>query len=115
MNVDELEWQQLRPLRGYDMKMVLWGCLGFAVAGLAFWIVTATETIPPRPLPLVLLALIFGVSPIGTFWMLFIVIRHEKRIVPYVLLAFIPYFSLGYYFERVRSRNKRDSYRGLLH
>jgi len=38
--------------------------------------------------------------------MLYMVIRHERRIKPYVLLAFIPYFFLGYYFERVRGRSK---------
>ena len=89
------------------MKMFLWGCLGFAVAGFAFWIVTTTETVPPHPLPLVLLALIFGVSPLGTFWMLFMVIRHEKRMMPYALLAFFPYSFLGYYFERVKGNSKR--------
>ena len=42
-----------------------------------------------------------------TFWnllVLYIVIRYEKQPLPYILLAFIPYFSLGYYFERVRGR-----------
>ena len=97
-----------KALKGHDVKNFLWVCLGFAVTGFAFWIVTTTETIPPRPLPLVLLALVFGVSPLGTFWMLYMVIRHEKRIMPYALLAFIPYFFLGYYFERVRGRCKRE-------
>jgi hypothetical protein len=90
------------------MKTLLWACLGFAVTGFAFWIVTTTETIPLRPLPLVMLALVFAVSPFGTFWMLYMVIRHEKRIMPYVFLAFIPYFFLGYYFERVKGRRKRE-------
>jgi hypothetical protein len=97
-----------KAFKGYAMKNFLWVCLGFAVTGFAFWIVTTTETIPPRPLPLVLLALVFGVSPLGTFWMLYMVIRHEKRIMPYALLAFVPYFFLGYYFERVRGSSKRD-------
>ena len=85
------------------MRMFLWSILGFAVAGLAFWIVTSTATIPPLPLPLLMLAFVFGVSPLGTFWMLYIVIRHEKNPLPYLLLAFIPYFFMGYYFERVRT------------
>ena len=97
-----------KSLKGPEVKTFLWVCLGFAVTGLAFWIVTTTETIPPRPLPLLVLALVFGVSPLGTFWMLYTVIRHEKRIMPYALLAFIPYFFLGYYFERVRGRSKRE-------
>lgn len=86
------------------MKMFLWAIVGLAVAGFAFWFVTSSATVPPHPLPILVLALIFGVSPIGSFWMLYIVIRHEKHPLPYILLAFIPYFSLGYYFERVRGR-----------
>jgi hypothetical protein len=84
------------------IKMFLWATFGFAVAGVAFWIVTSTETVPPRPLPLLVLALVFGVSPLGAFWMLYRVIRYERHPFPFILLAFIPYFFLGYYIERVR-------------
>jgi drug/metabolite transporter (DMT)-like permease len=91
------------------MKTFLWVCLGFAVTGLAFWIVTTTETLPPRPLPLLMLALVFAVSPIGSFWMMYMAIRYEKRPLAYVFLAFIPYFFLGYYFERVRGRRNLNS------
>jgi hypothetical protein len=58
----------------------------------------------PNPLPFLMLALVYGVSPIGSFWMLYMVIRYEKRPLPWLLLAFIPYFSFGYYFHRVRGR-----------
>lgn len=92
------------------MKMCLWAIFGFAIAGVAFWIVTSTETVPPRPLPLLGLALVFGVSPIGTFWMLYRVIRYEKRPFPFILLAFVPYFFLGYYFERVRGRESKPNF-----
>jgi hypothetical protein len=88
------------------MRMFLWAILGLAVAGCAFWIVTSTVTIPAGPLPLLGLALVFGVSPIGTFWMIYMAIRYERRPLPWLLLAFIPYFFLGYYFERVRRRGK---------
>jgi hypothetical protein len=84
--------------------MLLWVILGSAVTGLAFWIVTSTATIPPHPLPLLLLALVFCVPPLGTFWMLYAVIRHERHPLSYVLLAFVPYFFVGYYFERVRRK-----------
>jgi hypothetical protein len=90
------------------MKTFLWVCLGMVVTGFAFWIVTTTETIPLRPLPIVGLALVFAVSPIGTFWMMYMAVRYEKRPLPYLLLAFIPYFFLGYYFERVRGRRELD-------
>jgi hypothetical protein len=86
------------------MKMFLWAILGLVMAGAAFWFVASTATIPPHPLPLLMLALVYGVSPIGSFWMLYTVIRYEKRPLPWALLAFIPYFALGYYFHRVRGR-----------
>ena len=88
-----------------DTRMFLWAVFGFAVAGLMSWIVTSPVTVPPQPLSVALTALLFGVSPIGSFWMLFVVIRYEKHPLPWVLLAFIPYFWVGYYFERVR-RNR---------
>lgn len=87
------------------IRMFLWAILGFAVAGSAFWMISSTTTALPQPLSLLILAFVFGVSPVGTFWMLYVVIRHERRPLPYVLLAFIPYFSVGYYFERFR-RNR---------
>jgi len=95
------------------MKMVLWAISGFAVAGVAFWFVISTATMPPHPLALLMLALIFGVSPIGSFWMLYMVIRYEKRPLPYAFLAFIPYFSVGYYLERVRRRKPMDKLRSV--
>jgi hypothetical protein len=89
--------------------MFLWVILGVAVAGLAFWIVTSSATIPPRPLPLLMLALVFGVSPVGSFWMLYVVIRYEKHPLSYALLAFVPYFFVGYYFERVRRKGRENN------
>ena len=86
------------------MKSFLWVTIGLIVSGLAFWIVTSTETVPARPLPILVLALIFAVSPLGSFWMMYMAIRYEENPLPYILLAFIPYYSLGYYFERVRGR-----------
>ena len=94
------------------MKKLLWAIFGSSVAGVAFWIVTSTETVPPRPLPILVLALIFVVGPIGSFWMMYRVIRYERHPFPYVLLAFIPYFFLGYYFERVRGQTTRPAHEG---
>jgi hypothetical protein len=88
-----------------NVKMFLWALIGMVVAGLAFWFVTSAATVPERPLPLLVLTLVFGTSPLGTFWMLYMAIRYEKHPSPYVLLAFVPYFFLGYYFERVRGKH----------
>ena len=34
--------------------------------------------------------------------MMYMAIRHEKRPLPIILLAFLPYTFLWYYFERVK-------------
>jgi hypothetical protein len=44
------------------------------------------------------------ISPFGSFWMLYQVIRFESRPLKYVLLSFVPCAFLWYYFERVRKR-----------
>jgi hypothetical protein len=86
------------------MKMLLWAIVAFAATGFAFWFVTSTATVSPHPLLIIPLGLIFCAAPLGTFWMLYMVIRHEGRPLPYILLAFIPFFFLGYYFERIRGK-----------
>jgi hypothetical protein len=83
------------------MKVLLWIVFGFVVAGVALWMVTSSG-IPRNQLLIFLFIMIFAVSPVGTFWMLYVAIRHEKHPLPMILLAFVPYASLWYYFERVR-------------
>jgi hypothetical protein len=36
--------------------------------------------------------------------MLFVVIRYERHPLPWILLSFVPFFAVGYYFERVRRK-----------
>ena len=83
------------------MKLVLWVMFGIAALGLAAWVVTAPGP-PTGPLAFIFLVGLFGVPPLGAFWMLYQVIRHEKNPGPLMLLAFIPFTFLWYYFERVR-------------
>ncbi len=84
------------------MKMVLYVLLGFAVAGFAFWAVTAPGT-SQNPLFVALLVVVFSIAPIGSFWMMYQAIRYEKNPWPLILCAmFIPFSFLWYYFERVR-------------
>jgi hypothetical protein len=83
------------------MKLFLWVFFGLAVAAVAFWMVI-TPGVPRSPVYMLPLVLIFGVSPIGTFWMFYMALRYEKNPWLMILLAFIPYAFLWYYFERVR-------------
>lgn len=87
------------------MRRVLWAIPGMALTGFAFWVVTTSVEISPNPFNLLWLGLVFGIPPLGTFWMLYMAIRYEKRPLPFMLLALIPYFFLGYYFERVRGKS----------
>jgi len=93
------------------MKIFLWVVLGLLVTGLAFWILTMPG-VPHNPVLMFLIIVVFVVPPFGSFWMLYMSVRHERRPLPMVLLAFIPYTFLWYYFERVRlrrgSRNDRE-------
>ena len=86
------------------MKMSVWITLGILVTALAFWIVVGDATFLFKPLFVPVIVLVFVVPPFGSFWMLYVVIRHEKRPLPYMLLAFVPYVFLGYYFDRVRGK-----------
>lgn len=83
-------------------RMLVWAVVGYATAGLAFWLFVITATDPPQLLAFIGLGAVFAVGPLGCFWMLYFVIRHEKHPLPWMLLAFVPYFAVGYYFERVR-------------
>jgi hypothetical protein len=52
-------------------------------------------------MPLLVLQPFFGI------WMLYQVIRHEAKPLPYVfLVAFVPFSYVWYYIERVRPRNR---------
>ena len=83
------------------MKLFLWIFLGLASVGLTTWMITAPGN-SGNPLLVFLLVGVYGAAPVGTFWMLYAAIRHEKHPMPMMLLAFVPYASLWYYFERVR-------------
>ena len=50
-----------------------------------------------------LLFALFAGANIGSIWMLYTAIRNEAHPVPFVLLAFVPFFFLWYYFERYKT------------
>jgi hypothetical protein len=82
------------------MKLFLWVLLGLAILRTAFWLITTSAG--QNPLIILLSVLVFAVPPLGTFWMFYVTIRYEKRPLPLILVAFVPYAFLWYYFERVR-------------
>jgi hypothetical protein len=88
------------------MKLLLWVLLGFAVTGLAFYVVISSW-FPKNPISEFLIFMFFCAPSVGAFWMLYVTIRNERHPLPIILLAFLPYAFLWYYFERVRPGKHR--------
>jgi len=84
------------------MKLGLWVVLGSVILGLMAWMMTLPG--PPQGPLMFLFVMLFAVPPVGALWMLYQVIRHEKRPFGMLLLAFLPFSFLWYYFEHVRRR-----------
>jgi hypothetical protein len=87
----------------------------FYIAGGIVAVVAAVVLITRGPAPgsnpavLFAYVVLFAVSPIGAFWMLYMSIRHEKNPFPFVLLSLIPFTFLWYYFER-HGQIKREAH-----
>ncbi len=81
---------------------------GVVVYAVAFWVMF-TPGVPSRfPLLVPLAGAVFFIHPIGAWWMVYMVVRHEKRVFPLLLLAFAPLGFLWYYFDRVRSSSYKS-------
>ena len=83
------------------MKLLLYIVGGF-VAMAAATLLIARGHVPESPAILFAFVVLFGVPPVGAFWMMYMSIRYERSPLPMLLLAFIPFTFLWYYFERVR-------------
>ena len=94
------------------MKLLFYVVGGFVAMGAAALLITRGQAPANNPAILIAFVALFGIPPLGAFWMIYMSIRHEKNPLPIVLLAFIPFTFLWYYFERVRLRTlskTRDS------
>ncbi len=85
------------------MKTFLWALIAIALNVFVFWVVVG-PWYPTNRAEMILIATLFGLPALGGFWMLYSAVRHEKRPLPFVLLAFVPFSFLWYYFERTRFR-----------
>lgn len=85
------------------MKPLPYIVLGLIALAFAFWFVVLSAKTLPLSAPLMLVVIVvFVVSPMGSFWMLYMAVRHERQPLPMVFLAFLPFAFIWYYFERVR-------------
>lgn len=85
------------------MKLLIYVGLGFVVLVAGALLLTRAPAPESHPAILFLLVILFGIAPLGAFWMMYMSIRYEKNPFPMLLLAFlIPFAFLWYYMERVR-------------
>jgi hypothetical protein len=84
------------------MKLALYIAGGFLADVLAVILITQDKIPAEHPAMLLALFVLFGIPPVGAFWMMYMAIRYEKNPFPLILLVFIPFTFLWYYFERVR-------------
>ncbi len=85
------------------MKLALYVAGGFVAVLLAVALLALGPAPDSNPAILFAFCVLFGLAPVGAFWMMYMAIRYEKNPFLLVLLAmFIPFTFLWYYFERVR-------------
>ena len=95
------------------MKLFIYIIAGLLVFMLAGLVITRGQAPADSPAMMFGLWILFGVPPVGSFWMMYMSIRYEKNPLPMILLALIPFTFLWYYRERVRpgkSGGKRAAY-----
>ncbi len=91
------------------MKLWAWVILGMSVAGLTFWLIVLTDG---NPVLVTVFVLTDAVATLGAFWMMYVALRCEENPWPMFCLAFLPFASLWYYFERVRHNARLMRWRG---
>lgn len=88
------------------MRTALWIGIILFLTAIAFWIVNG-PWYPHSSIALFFTCAFFAAPGIGGLWMLFTVVRCEKKPLPIALVAFFPFTFLWYYFERVRPRKHK--------
>ena len=95
------------------MKRFGWILLAVCLTGFEVWAVFSrlgpvNSADHPVLFPSILLA--FTASGLGGVWMLFRIVRHEKHVLPVILVPLlIPNSFLWYYFERIVP-NRREQH-----
>jgi heme/copper-type cytochrome/quinol oxidase subunit 4 len=86
------------------MKLFRYIGLSFVLTLIAVLLLTRGPAPESHPAVMFALIVLFGIPPLGAFWMMYMSIRYEKRPMPLLALAaFIPFTFVWYYFERIRT------------
>ncbi|HKV05074.1 MAG TPA: hypothetical protein VJO53_08215 [Candidatus Acidoferrales bacterium] len=87
------------------MKRLGWISLSICLTAFEVWAVLGTPGhvgFDNHPFLFPLIIATFTVSGLGGWWMLFRIVRHEKRVFPMILVPLlVPNSFLWYYFERI--------------
>jgi uncharacterized membrane protein (UPF0136 family) len=83
------------------MKTIAWGA--FFVLAVGIVLSVRQGLWEPSTAAGVALAIFFGVHPIGAAWMLYQVVRYERKPFPLILVVLVPYAFVWYYLERVKT------------
>ncbi len=84
-----------------SMKAPLWTLLIVALTAIGVWLFFG-PWFPRTTWEMTVYVAFFMASGLGGMWALYMIVRHETRIFPVILIAFVPYGFLWYYFERMR-------------
>ena len=84
------------------IKTVLLFVIGTVMYAVAFWVIFTPGVSSRFPILVPLAAAVFFIHPIGAWWLIYRVVRHEKRVFPFILLSCVPLGFVWYYFDRVR-------------
>jgi len=94
------------------MKRYTWILAAVCLTGLQLSVVfapTPAMDFDTHPFLLSAVLLLFGAPALGGVWMLFMIVRHEKRLFPLILVPLlIPNSFLWYYFERIRPGRRTE-------
>ena len=93
------------------MKRLAWILVAVCLSAFQIWGIIFSPSGPinfdNHPVLLGCMIAAYAGSGLGGVWMLFAIIRYERRIFPVILIAlFIPNAFLWYYFERIRPRKR---------
>lgn len=92
------------------MRRYVWVSSAICLTGFEVWAVFASPSpinFDNHPILLSSIILAFTVSGLGGWWMLFRIVRHEKRVFPLILVPLlVPNSYFWYYFERVTPKGR---------
>jgi hypothetical protein len=94
------------------MRRYGWILIIICLTGLQLYVMfapTGPMNFDNHPFLLPAILVLYAAPALGGWWMIFMIIRYEKRVFPLILVPFlIPNAFVWYYFARTRSKRRVD-------